>query len=355
MISLNRSIFESLWKTIPEDNKYASSAYLDKKRFIKTDANAKVRLKSASTLNVEFSHLGQSSMVICADSQYFVVVTATEGLVGNAVAGISGDSTECAGIGTFILANNWPLRKFENFRLIDVLAERDGGFDIEEISEFFEPYHIWNVEKSLVYDSYNREFSAQRVIVAASLSSFVSKLPLSNESFEKLQFIIESPMGWVFSDQFMRVIAAVHFEYAFLDLYRCFERLYNIPYCVDARAKLQEAHGIDELDIKVHEIEAIAIEEMQWKPKENSAINKLFRELDQSSIDLLKAALAIEVEENISDAVSNRIYGIRNCIAHYRRYSDMNKFSGDWPALINAMISGLFDISSKFQSHLIYI
>lgn len=355
MINLNRSIFESLWKDLPEDNKYAGSGYLSKKRFINTDAEGKSRLKSASILKSEISHLGQSSMVIAADSRYFVAVSGAEGLVGNAVAGILGDATDCAGLGTYILANKWPKRKFENYRLIDVVAEREGGFDIDEMFEFFEPYQIWNVEKSLVYDLYSDEYSAQRVIIAASLSSFISKLPLSNESFEKLQLMIESPIGWVFTDQFLRVIAAVHFEYAFLDLYRCFERLYNIPYCVDARAKLQEAHGSAELDIKVHEIEAIIIEKMQWKPKENSAINKLFRALDQGSIDSLKVALRIGTAENVSDAVSNRIYEIRNCIAHYRRYSDANKFSGDWPSLINAMISSLFDISTKLQAHLIYV
>ena len=143
-------------------------------------------------------------------------------------------------------------------------------------------------------------------------------------------------------DSIVQALLSSHFKFAFLDLYRCIELLYQVIYIDDAHKKLS-------LTINRTEFLNAIDDKLGWKPNERNAIKKIFIE----TIDPYKNELQKSIKEidNQISSFSDWLYDLRCSIVHLK--SAQKKFElthSQWDKLISGMTRLLFYWYQKYQT-----
>lgn len=367
MRKFNRSLFERLEDLLPKETVVSSNLKtgVESVRHIKTDPDEEIVLKKAKLIKHDQINSSINSFVVEIEAEWFLILTGAELLEEygyhdflKGIRKLNDDdcvSHQNSGLITFLWAQNeYPFSRNDwGIDLADKVFCREGieegEFDSLELQKYFVPHYIWAMDKELFG---NLNSSVLKAICSALIVK--SEHPKTSLFFsENTQYnfllLIENSDIDLIGEIIWKALSSTTWSYCFLELYRCIEFLYPIPYLNDFAIKLGEPSLLEKLYANTEDV-------LDWRPRENQALERLIRELgvDTEPVQNLKSCFAkIEVQkinsdENISSSVANRIYKLRNSIAHFRlslKYP-INQDS-HFDELIGCMISLVYHLYNK--------
>jgi hypothetical protein len=197
----------------------------------------------------------------------------------------------------------------------DELAEsvfgREGEFRIAEISSYFEPFTAIEVDGAAFPASSSR--TPERVFgLALCHSPDALALPFLSDTLVEFRALLEDVRFETTSPAVFRAITSTHWEHAFLEMYRCLERLYALPY---AKALAASAGYVDGTGKMVD----FAVRDLGWRPREDEALVKLLSMVARpETLSEITSALDGNGGGTNAERAGRAIYSARNAIAHFR-------------------------------------
>jgi hypothetical protein len=236
-----------------------------------------------------------------------------------------------AGIFTAIIAEfELPIREgITNLHLEqNILSQSVGqtlytGHDVEDLKKIFPNIYLMKITSSFSGDSSNIHQLISHTITINSKYIF---LPFTQKTLDKIRELITYNSTILSYESITQALFASHFKFAFLDLYRCIELLFQIIYLDETHTKLSLT-----IDRTVF---LIAIEDdLGWKPKERTSLVKIFNDTPSTNIVAIKKAIR-EAAPGVSN-YGNWLYDLRCNIVHLK--SIQRKFElkdKDWEQII---------------------
>lgn len=166
----------------------------------------------------------------------------------------------------------------------------------------------------------------QLISFLITLNSKFIFLPFSQKTLDKIQELVASNSTILSYESITQALFSSHFKFAFLDLYRCIELLYQIIYLDETYNKL--SLSID----KTHFL--IAIEnDLGWRPKERTSLMKIFNDTPSSfKFDINKAIK--EAAPGVTN-YGNWLYDLRCNIVHLKSIQKSFELKErDWEKII---------------------
>jgi hypothetical protein len=221
-----------------------------------------------------------------------------------------------AGWLTVLGSQTWfPIREEHGVReqIVEVLGSRDGEYNHDEIISFFEDYHIIDISSLPRFD--DTSYLLSRVAAASVLVSNSYSLAFDVVAARTLLDIVERDVSSLFSASIYRSITASHWVHAYLELYRCIEYFYPVPYVNDLAKRV----GVTSPE----ELYDCLADVLGWRPYEEDALARILNMVEKASLEALAANLGMGTQEEMAGdslcrRVAKQIYKLRNSIAHHR-------------------------------------
>lgn len=236
-----------------------------------------------------------------------------------------------AGLFTMIVADfELPIKNgISNLYLEqNILSQSSGdtlytGHDKDDLKKIFPNIYAMKITTGFSGDSKNIH---QLISFLVTLNSKFVFLPFSKKTLDKIQELVASNSTILSYESITQALFSSHFKFAFLDLYRCIELLYQIIHLDETYAKLFLT--IDKTDFLV------AIEnDLGWKPKERTSLIKIFNDTPSThKVDINNAIR--ETAPGIQN-YGNWLYDLRCNIVHLK--SIQRKFEltdNNWERII---------------------
>ncbi len=225
--------------------------------------------------------------------------------------------------------------------------------DFEDLLEYYDTSYLYKVRKDSLFNS---------VSVDRALSYFVAKdkeqLFTSPTLYNSLIDVIFTGGEDIPFSQISKVSLYIsEIKHAYLELYRCLERVYSVPTMIELKGKFSELSNYNNFDVSK------TIEEITgWRQSEENGLIKLIQLLDTQEMISLFNFIAVdslistsdsiffklddyrntpanekakkdtyerELRELIAKRVSTRIYKTRNGIVHFRPVFDSDSVTDD--------------------------
>lgn len=197
------------------------------------------------------------------------------------------------------------------------------GHEKEDLAKIFPNIYAMKITLGFSGDSSNI-FQLVSFLVTSN-PKFIF-LPFSIKTLDKIQELVACNSVILSYESIMQALFSSHFKFAFLDLYRCVELLYQLIYLDETHSKLSLT--IDKTDF------LIAIEnDLGWRPKERTSLIKIFNDTPGS--------FKIDINKAIADAapgVKNHgdwLYDLRCNIVHLKSIQKRFELKeNDWEKII---------------------
>ena len=276
--------------------------------------------------------------------KYFIIFPDNPNLEPTTLRGTKERANQNAGLLTVLWGEvKYPINFFKGIEheLVQNIFGQEGAFSHDIMKPFFSECDIWEVNKIAfelpVYSLYG-----------SRLTELPSNLTLtfSEDTLIKFKRLFEDFP--VTSEAVFRGLTSTHWEHVFLELYRCIERLYHIPFIKELCNSMGNIYSTSDLARLIDR-------ELTWHPNEEIAIIRLLKSLGiHSIIDefmktftipepviILDAEKAVDQNEiarakyqSLSQTIAKEIYKLRNNIAHWRPIGDGNTVS-NWENLVS--------------------
>lgn len=347
----NRALFARLLAQVPAE--LQNSTQIEAVRYISTTPDEKQRLKNAKILAFETPLPNVCAMCITDGASHFVCWSSDHLLPQSPIRGIVCDRSSCAGLSTYLWSDaRWPVRNVDRYSIANDFLSRTGAFRRSEVESFFAPTAVLEVEEGFI-KGVDGGFSIQRAYAATALSAGRTGLPLTSASRTRLCAILEADVGAVVADQMFRATSAMHWEHIFLDLYRCLERLYSIPYVQGVKDSLQSMFAMPPTT-RTSALEELFMDSLSWRPKELDALVEVLRKCQDTSLSRVLAVFCPPaVGQDKALQVARLLYGVRNDCAHFRGGTRRGSFRGDWAALIDSVVELVNDALNLYGHELL--
>jgi len=214
------------------------------------------------------------------------------------------------------------------------------GHAMEDVMPFFDPLLIFRVEKSLPFS-----FDLYRVsAVCVASGRDLLFLPFDEAYLNELrEILLEGPTCIPF-EGLLHSLTAVHWKYAFLDLYRGVERLFSM-------ARIGELHKALGQPVPLLDLSASLEEHIGWRPKEDDALERLFEGIPESDIEPLRNLK--ERAGSTAGSMSAWLYSLRNRVVHYRPAHEGIGFDdSDWNLLLLVTLRVVLHAYKKYAPQL---
>jgi hypothetical protein len=342
MIDVNRRLFSRLQDVVQEAGLWHQVVRPDGRRYVATTNNEKEILRSARLLASVQCLPRRAVHIVACGSRRFVVLPENPRVLGFVAQSIQNDFSADAGLLTFLWSSSEVSLSDERElapRLAELVFCKAESYTAQELCSYFEPLKIWEVEPGGVEDEPIVE--AFRLYALYLVDS--PTLPFSKEAVARIAALLEGVCGRVAGDVLFRAVTAPHWPHAFLELYRCVERLFSVPYLQSlARA----------LDVEVGVLGTHVGDHLKWRPKEDEALIRLIK--SSPSLDLSAVHELISKEPPRqgpgAEAVGKFIYNVRNSIAHFR--AGGSAVTIDWMKLTEHMVVLIGDLYTDYGVHL---
>jgi hypothetical protein len=232
-------------------------------------------------------------------------------------------------------------------RIAENLFGTVGGYDASTVAPYFRPTQVFEVDRTIRDDI--PESLVYKVYGAFLLDTHsIIPLPYSPTTRARISELLEGECGHIASDILFRAITASHWPHAFLDFYRCIERLYQAPYIEDLRKSLGTMSHLSLVEqLSKH---------LEWRPKEEFALKRLLREVSNPILmDRLRIVFCKTSPtdpSNLVDLVGGSIYKVRNSIAHFRSSQSIAQSTNlsDWDQAIEHLCELLSELYKTYGS-----
>lgn len=171
-----------------------------------------------------------------------------------------------------------------------------------------------------------------------SYNSEFIKLPINSDTLEKIQQLCYKNFNLFRYDNLFQTLITTNFKFAFLNLYRSVEMLYQLCYISDLGEKLD----IDKIEL----LNAIDIT-LKWKPNERNSLCKILNGVSPNERQILTKQLPKIIRETTgkticsTDALWSWLYDLRCNIVHLKvNHSVINISNKNW----NLIFQGLIEV-----------
>lgn len=376
MIDVNRHLFERLEKLIPSDTAIESKLVIGEKsiRYIgtKKDSYAQLIIKSGQINDVVKTADKSTILTINFDNRTFLVITGNIDCADEFIKGVTTvldpDDDEQnlkfnPGLVTLLFANDdFPLNVDieKSYQLIEYVFTEEkegltnGGFNYSDLTHYFSAYDIWAISEEYLPLNQNS--------ILAIYSGYIINynkeinLNLSTNSKHTIKLLIEKLPIDLIGGNIYSALTAMEWKHSFLELYQCIEYLFPLPYLI----KLSNNIGDKTLFAKLF---FNAENDLQWRPKEDQALIKLLKKIENESsfIQILNSLIIIAKSkpdsiDNNCNFVSKHIYNTRNSIAHFRSgITNSIKTSHEWDEIIEKLCLIIYDLYKFYSSEITLI
>lgn len=203
-------------------------------------------------------------------------------------------------------------------------SDQYSGHDFRELVKIFPEVYIAEVTNEFFGDPSNLIQIASYYL--ASNGSLLD-LPFSNECLDELIYLIATNSNILNYENILQALLSSQFKFAFLDLYRCIELLFQVVYIDETCGAL----GVGNQKLKFLQ----AIEDtLGWRPVESSALAKIFDGTPPEILKTLNDAVT-NYDSNIAN-IGKWFYALRCSIVHLKTTHKTYEIKiGQWEPLLH--------------------
>ncbi|MBS3027257.1 MAG: hypothetical protein HCA25_09215 [Dolichospermum sp. DET50] len=325
MKEANKYIFEVLAKFV-EDKNIERPIFADAIRYIKTNEREKEWLQKLKIQDTQrILPTFRTAYFEFEKQKYFVTIGSTTQLLTERE--IIQEEELNGGIFTALIFElKIPVKQTTDVSFIEneifyETEEEKIEYEFSQVKEFFEPIFVYKVQHDCLF--IEGETKNKTTVNILKLSGFyithnpqIMPLEFDEETLLIFQRLFLEGSKHIPFDNLSFSLVSVHWRYSFLDIYRCIERLFSVYFL----QKFYEDLGIEN-SLSLLNFSAKLEDSIDWKPKEDIAINKLIYGPPEDAINSLKEVKNF-IDSKRSDALPNElgqvIYKIRNSIVHFR-------------------------------------
>lgn len=347
MSAANRKIFSTLIEYVNANGIQIRGA--DKIRYIKSNAGEKKIIKY---LNIQCrENLARSiefAIGKLKEKKYLIAVgpTLPESNFGEVFELVSMDAGWFTPIISEMNVNIAP--GLSAYEVADILNDRYHGapstyegHHFSDIARFFIPVSVFDISPALQFEeNYLHRIAGVFLCARQELLNLDIPQDLIKE-YEKL--FVEGPDNLPF-EELLDSLTSLRWKDAFLDVYRCIERLFPYSYIKSLHSRTATTKPLEELIGIVEDV-------LGWKAKEDLALNTIFSECGH-----LEESLFRNVKKNLFGTGKGRIgvelvYKLRNSIVHHRIRGDRiykRIEMTDWISLIKGLLMVMRNEYNKY-------
>lgn len=212
----------------------------------------------------------------------------------------------------------------------------------ESIEQFFQEVNIYKIEDGKIdlptpVDEYMLKQLALKYICSVFQEKAFTTINLSTEAIICFDKLSKNTDHLIPIDNLVQSIMAYRWNFVFLDLYRCIERLYVIGWVLDYSEAFNSPLGKEDVHAKL--IERFIAHH------EDEIINYLFTKLDSN---LLAELDNVRGEKKQADY----IYDLRNSIVHYQT-SDVILSDNEWNNIIIFLLKAIDKLYTYLKNDII--
>ncbi|GFO55578.1 hypothetical protein GMSM_25850 [Geomonas sp. Red276] len=240
----------------------------------------------------------------------------------------------------------------EMLNLSDVeFAQGYAGHDIDDVKMVYNELLFFKIPNDSLYLEKSDWYITARL--ALSNKNFRSVLVTDNvltcaESLSGLSNI--NPENIYLS------LTSVHWKHCFLEIYRCIEAIYYLPWMVELKQNSKSPCNAVELAKICHNV--------GWREREVDSITKLFsilpfsviHDMELNGLSALSGIVIADDEESMR-ALGRRLYKIRNECVHQEDYEDLVKTNTSiscWQNLTELLYKVVYYFYTKYSSEITY-
>lgn len=237
----------------------------------------------------------------------------------------------------------------EALNVIDVVGEGYTGHAFSDLFLYYRPVFVLRIPEDSSY------FTTDIFGIAAELccknEALRSAIVDDELATVLLSLIGSSPVP---NENLFQAVTASHFRHAFLELYRCLESIFYLPWMIE----LQTAGAIR---TRAFELKQTCRVTLQWREKELPSMEKLFTlfpetELVRTLEDRIEHFKELKSGDDFTRIqLGKRLYTIRNGMVHHEDYKEPNQYKPNdvqWRHLSLYVAHVLLAITSKYERDL---
>jgi len=225
----------------------------------------------------------------------------------------------------------------EIYNMVFTNQDKEGEVYREVVEKFFPQVNIYKIESAKIpvdhVDDYFLKQLTLKYICALFHEKPFTPVKLSSDTISLFDKLSDDAGHLVPIDNLVQSILAYRWNFVFLDLYRCIERLYVIGWVLD----YSNCFGSSLDKAAVHE----KLLERYVQHHEDEIIKYLFSLLDAS---LLTELDSIRGKTEYSDF----IYSLRNSIVHYQT-NDVSFSDTEWDVIVKFLLKAIDDLYNKLE------
>lgn len=180
------------------------------------------------------------------------------------------------------------------------------GYDFEDIHSIIEPIDLFSIPSQSRLNSL--DIYRILIYVVCNDKSRIS-LPFTKRTISKFEKLAIEGAECISYENIYYALSSVNFRHCFLEIYRNIERLYPVCYISDFHDDLKIELSFLLFSSKLEKFTS-------WKPREESAIEKLFslnpQDISEAFQELLKSLKLESTKDH------QFLYKLRNSIVHFR-------------------------------------
>ena len=217
------------------------------------------------------------------------------------------------------------------------------GHDLATIIGLFDPIEIFEIDP-------NSPIMPDDLMRLCCFWSVSNKeriiLPFSKATFEVVDRLLANGASSLPFANLVSSLHSAHWQHAFLEAYRCIERLFAFQIFEQLHRELAVSLPLLKFAERLETVTG-------WRPKEEDAIKELFGFLP-STAQLLIEGVKNQVTGNSTEQTHRWIYKLRNSIVHFRAGTATVELSNEqWDEILRGTFCLIETLYHKYDSELL--
>lgn len=227
----------------------------------------------------------------------------------------------------------------------NILSQKmgDEGYDghsLNEMETLFPNVFMCEVTSDYIGDQKNIQ---QLIISYFTSNRKFLRLPFENSTLALINEISMLNSTILNYDSIIQILLSSQFKFAFLDIYRSIELLYQLVYVDEVHSKL--ALTVKKMQL----LQVLEVELNRWRPREREALEKIF--YGTAATDRQHIIKAIQKIDGKVKSYHDWLYDLRNNIVHLKaQHTAMKLTDRQWNEIIHGVSNLLKYWYSKYKT-----
>lgn len=221
-------------------------------------------------------------------------------------------------------------------------TEEYAGHNFTSIAPFFEPVFVYEVRA----DSPIKPHDLARLSCFWILQNGERLiLPFSSRTWREIENLTATGADTVPFDVVLNCVLSSQWPHAFLEVYRCVERLFSFQIIEDLHKDLALAMPLMKFAEKIENA-------IGWRPHEEDAIERLFTLIPAPALTLMEGVQR-SVSRNSAEKIHRWVYDLRNSVVHFRPATRQFSLTDEqWDEIVRATVLLIGKIYGTYDAHL---